>query len=296
MRIIGLFLIIFLGFYGVADAAERGHANHGQVSPVESFLYEYSNKDLEEFRQFLTSSRRLNLLDKAIKQASSLKNLELRQKAYAVMAYKFLYIGNLERAAEFAAKVANHELKWRVYYALAVEGYSPRGDMEDALLSAETSMNALSSLIGVAEKELTAKFLATQYNKLLVDIIVSRIETGKYGDEILPVMSKINDKLHCWLMVVEQSTLRLYSRQKVEKFLAFMGYELYEPGREELLSMPDALAMETMSDLPAVYYRNATRNLLLAVKYGMDEETGLSAFIVYSVLTPEQTLSKKNVE
>ncbi|MBI5046057.1 MAG: hypothetical protein HZC14_03630 [Candidatus Niyogibacteria bacterium] len=298
MRIIGvLFSIIFLGFYGLASA-ERGHGDsHSQMSPhAGEFKYGYSEKDLDAYRQFLTS-KRLGLLDKATKQAAGLKNSELRQKAHAMMAYEFARVGDMKRAEEFALKLTNSELRWRVYYFLAVDGYASRGNIIEALASAEISMTALADLIGIAIQDRDgSELLATQRNKLWVDILVSCVETGQYNEEVLPVLGKMNSRPYYWLMAVEQLALRLYDRQRVEKFLTFVGYELCEPSEEEL-ARPDAVTGKMISDLPAVYYHNASRDFLIAVKYGADEETGKeSVFIIYSVLTPEQALARKDTK
>ncbi|MEK7647130.1 MAG: hypothetical protein AAB378_01985 [Patescibacteria group bacterium] len=301
MRIIGvLFFVIFLSFYGLASAEpgvrHQHGSGHGQVSPqTDEFVYGYSEEDIEAFRQFLTS-KRLGLLNKAAEQASSLKNAELRQKAYTVMVYELVRMGDVERAERFAAKVTNHELKWRAYYVLAVEGYAPSGNMPQAWASAETSMTALAELTGVASSDRAgSEMIATQRDKLTVAMLVARIETGDYGEEVLSVFGRIQDKSHYWLMAVEQSVLRLSDRPRVEKFLAFMDYELCEPSEEEL-TRPDVLVGTKISDLSATYYRNTSRDLLIAVKYGLDEEVGESAFIVYSVLTPEQALDRKDTQ
>lgn len=299
MRIFSvLFLVMFLGFSGIANAslgAQHEHgSDHGRVLPqTDEFMYGYSDADIEAFRQFLTS-KRLGLLDKAAQQAASLKNSEMRQKAYAVMVYELVRMGDMERAEDFAAKVTNHELKWRVYYVLAVEGYAPSGNMPKALESAEISMVALAGLTGVTiSNPAGLGMIATQRDKLIATILVARIETGNYGEEVLPVFGKIQDQPYYWLMAVEQSVIRLYDRPRVEKFLAFMGYEPCEPSEEEL-GRPDALFGAKISELSAVYYRNASRNMLIAVKYDADAETGkTAAFIVYSVLTPEQASDRE---
>lgn len=293
-----LFLVMFLGFSGIANAslgAQHEHgSDHGRVSPwTDEFVYGYSDADIEAFRQFLTS-KRLGLLNKAAQQATSLKNSEMRQKAYAVMVYELVRTGDIERAEDFAVKVTNRELRWRVYYVLAVEGYAPSGNMSKALASAEISMTALTELTGVAPSDLAgSEIIAMQRDKLTVDMLVARIETGNYGEEVLPVFDRIQDKPYFWLMAVEQSVLRLYDRPRVEKFLALMGYEPCEPSEEEL-ARPDAFSGAKISELSAAYYRNASQNMLIAIKYDTDAETGkTAAFIVYSVLTPEQASDRE---
>ncbi|MBI5742886.1 MAG: hypothetical protein HZA25_03535, partial [Candidatus Niyogibacteria bacterium] len=200
-----------------------------------------------------------------------------RASAIGDLVIQYVATNNFGQAEVWARKIADNEKHQLALYYIAVEGYAARGEMKKAFAMLDTE---IVPLFGKNSEDRAVP----KRPHILKDMAIVAVE-NRYGlDEAvargnaMQALAKIHD-IYYRLMAIETMVLYTKSDAEAEALLAAVGYDRDGDSRSE---------NSPIGTQVVVSYSRDARSIIIFVKYGVEEGTGIRPFKVERWLDSEK--------